>query len=123
MYEEVLETCPLCGSCDVHSTIIAGKEGKYVYDVECANCACSTGVYEKAQDAIEAWNNRFEKEGYALLPCPLCGGMAEVGHYGSFGEEIDTELYAIRCSICHFSTCNTTEDTLDTVIADWNRRA
>lgn len=120
MYEELLDTCPLCGSREVHCANVTTEKEESGYNAECANCQCSTRVYKKPKDAIKAWNNRKQ---YELKPCPLCGGSAEVGHYGYCGEEIDTDLYAVRCSVCHFSTPNTSEDTLDGVKTIWNTRA
>ena len=123
MYEEFLMSCPLCGKSDAHVAHVTDDIGKTGYNAECPNCVCATKVYKKAQDAIDAWNRRSKKFEYALMPCPLCGGYAEIGHYGYCGEEIDTELYAVRCSKCHFSTPNTTEDTLGYVVSVWNERA
>lgn len=122
MYEKRLKSCPICGTHEnVHIACVSSLIKGYV--AECADCGCTTKLYKRPEQALEAWNMRNNKKEYALKPCPLCGNIAEIGHYGYSGEEIDTELYAVRCSNCHFSTPNTSEDTIDDVIKIWNNRA
>ena len=55
-----LKPCPFCGVEPVLSQDYFGR-----YDVRCLNTACeimpSTRVYDKAEDAAEAWNRRADQ--------------------------------------------------------------
>jgi hypothetical protein len=71
------------------------------YPDDCSKCVCKP----LSSDAM------LNKVG-ELLPCPFCGGKAEV-HFGRNPNEIDEFVYCIN------RYCNTTKNS----IAEWNKRA
>lgn len=68
-----------------------------------------------------------------LLPCPFCGGEAEMDHYQPFrnyrtGAPLDQ--VAIYCTVCNAQISHypgdlslSREETAEIVVAEWNRRA
>lgn len=68
-----------------------------------------------------------------LLPCPFCGGEAEMDHYQPFrhyrtGAPLDQ--VAIYCTVCNAQVSHypgdlslSREETAEIVVAEWNRRA
>ena len=131
MYEDLLKPCPLCGHQKKVSVAWVREGKKAGYIAECYNsdsdknlyCGCVTKIYKTPQEAIRAWNNRVVNPDFALKPCPLCGSKAQIGHFGYAGEVIDDEdMFAIRCSKCHFCTHNGLKSDLPLLVDIWNSR-
>lgn len=72
-------------------------------------------------DQEEMDRNNSEQMSDELLPCPFCGGEAEIVHTP---KVIPYEPWWIRCSFCEATTPKYKSETAKAdAIAAWNRRA
>ena len=77
----------------------------------CKECQCRRG----GANCHYVWL-ALEAEEEKPLPCPFCGGEAEIDsaiHFGSY-------YYFVKCKICHMSSMSCLIK--DEAIAAWNRR-
>jgi Lar family restriction alleviation protein len=51
-----LKNCPFCGWNE--PMLAADVDGNFY--VQCTDCGAMTEIYEREQDAIDAWNKRFQ---------------------------------------------------------------
>ena len=77
---------------------------------------------EEALDNYYKWRNALKKEAAMseeLLPCPFCGGEAEIHEEHIYMEG---RVYRTRCSVCYVQTDYYAGPTAPELISDWNRR-
>ncbi len=65
-YKLELERCPFCGE----EAILAETTNSEELFVECCNCYAHTGLYCSEQEAIDAWNRRFDVPVRAVFSLP-----------------------------------------------------
>ena len=63
--EKVNKPCPCCGSVSAEAVISnnasfvdPGSPPRMLWEIECPDCALSTGAYDNEEYAWEAWNTR-----------------------------------------------------------------
>ena len=69
---------------------------------------------------------RAGSSGFELLPCPFCGGKAELRYHPSSMRDPQCRAWEVGCSLCSARvgcTIYAIGKTKDDAIAAWNRRA
>lgn len=86
----------------------------------CYECPCYKRINgNKRPHCILRWL-ALEAEGEKLMPCPFCGGEAEV-----FSSPYYHKRFAVRCNDnrCDVRPCTEYAKDINDAIAAWNRRA
>lgn len=89
-----LKPCPFCGSGrDDNRAISIMRAGLwYIY---CNECKASQGDYKTREDAINAWNTRYERTCHNLY----CEG-SDLGEGGFRCSRCDGEMYGDEPNYC-----------------------
>ena len=88
-----MKPCPVCGGRNAYIGTT-----RDTYFAECLECCNGIGYYKTRQEAINAWNkwNGEDMDKNKMMPCPFCGGEAEISHK----TVCMTEYSFVQCKEC-----------------------